>query len=386
MGDTGPIQKPIQAGREAGMDEQLGQTLRRERERAGWTVVNFAREAGYSEPYIRMVENGTRPVTEEIASCYDRILKAGGLFADLYRAEQSGDEMRRRSLLIMIGGAAGLGVGSPALATEMLRTDLLDALGAEDWSELAAEYGKRFMIDAPDELRTRLTRDLLVLRDELRAGDRREAQLAAPRLMLIQGMMLANAGETEDGARWYRAARIAADDTGDEPLMQWARGREAFRRGYEGADPRVVLKLADGAEDVEARLAAAQAYARLDQPARSSRELESAWRLHDGDDQDEQTIYAMPAWRMALSAAYVHALQGDVAGSERLLDQVDPPPAVARWQAQRQMQHAVALARSRDAEAALELTRAIEAEAPEEERSAVLSQMCRVVENCATSS
>jgi transcriptional regulator with XRE-family HTH domain len=368
------------------MTDQLGQTLRDERKRAGWTMVAFARESRYAASYLRQIENGTRPVTEVIAETYDRVLNSGGLFADLYRAEQSGDEVRRRALLTMLGGVAGLGVAAPHLAVELLRGELLDALGSEDWSELSEEYGQRFMTDPPDQLRTRLARDLLALRDALRGGGNGAARHAAPRLILIQGMMLANAGDTEDGARWYRAARLAADQTDDEHLKQWTRGREAFRRGYEGADPQVVLKLAADAEDVEARLAAAQAYARLDQHERSRRELEAAWRLYEAGDQDEQSIYAMPEWRMALSAAYVHALQGDVTGSDRLLDQVAPPKTVARWQAQRDMQRAVSLARARDTRNALALQRAVIDQAPEEERSAVLSQMCRVVEICATSS
>jgi transcriptional regulator with XRE-family HTH domain len=380
------MQDPMQPGQEARMTDHLGQTLRDERKRAGWTMVAFARECRYAASYLRQIENGTRPVTESIAETYDRILKSGGLFKDVHHAEKSGDDVKRRAMLAMLGGAASLGVAAPHLAVELLREELLDAFGSEDWTELSEEYGHAFMTEAPDTLRRRLARDLLALRDTLRHGGSSSAQLASPRLMLIQGMLIANAGDTEDGARWYRAARLAADTTGDDRLKQWIRGREAFRRGYEGTDPKVVLRLAGNADDVEARLASAQAYARLDQRERSRRELDAAWRLYETGDQNEQSIYAMPAWRMALSAGYVHALQGDVTGSDRLLDQVAPPNTVARWQTQREMQRAVAHARARDTRSALDLQRAVIAEAPEEERSAVLSQMCRVVEICASSS
>ena len=366
------------------MDDQLGQTLRRERQRAGMSVASFALSASISQSYVRHIENGTRPVTAEIADIYDGVLKAGGLIADLYLAHQNGDDMRRRTLLALLGTVAGTtSVSAPKLATELLRTELLSVLGTDDWTDIAADYGRRFMVDPPDQLRVRLVRDLLMLRNALHDGESVAARMGAPRLMLIQGMMLANAGDTEDGHRWYRAARIAADEAADADLQQWTRGREAFRLGYEGAAPELVLRLATGVRDVEAHLAVAQAYARLDVESSARRALDEAWRLYDVADQDEQTIYTMPPWRMALSSAYVHALLGDVAGSDQLLDQVSPPPSVARWQAQREVQRAVALARSRDTRSALELTRTVTAGAAPDERSVVLSEMCRLVESSA---
>lgn len=178
--------------------------------------------------------------------------------------------------------------------------------------------------------------------------------------------------EPHDG---YRAARITADGTGDSRLREWVRGREAFRRGYEGAAPSEVLTMAVGVEEVEAKLAVAQAYARLDQTAQACIALTEARRLHSTADQSESTIYAMPAWRMALSSAYVYALLGDVKGCDKEHSAVVPPDTVKRWEPQREIQSAVAYTRSGDIASGAVIANKVMHKTPDEERSIVLKEM-----------
>jgi hypothetical protein len=94
----------------------------------------------------------------------------------------------------------------------------------------------------------------------------------------------------------------------------------------------------------------------------------------------------MPEWRMILSSAYVHALLGDTATTDNLLDQVQPPPAVARWRPQRDMQRAVAYARARDVRTGMTIAETVLEHTTTDERSAVLSGMCSEVRRCATTS
>lgn len=233
------------------MDQPLGKTFRQQRESSGVSAARIAALAYVSVPYIRHIENGTRPMTLEVAEAYDRVLEKGGLLVDLYTADKGGDDVRRRTVLACLATVAGTGVPAADLLSELLRTDLLASLGHPDWMETADDLGRRFTSDSPETMRLRLSRDLMVLRHAL-AEEQSAARLAAPRLMLLYGMLLGNAGQVEEARAWYRAARVATEELSDESLKHRVRGREVFRLGYEGAKPETVLALADGVEDVEA--------------------------------------------------------------------------------------------------------------------------------------
>jgi hypothetical protein len=371
------IQRDSESRIEGDVSEAVRQALRVTREAAGVPITKLAQQLLFSASHLRSMENGNRAVTRDVVEGYDKALGTGGLLLDLLLADENGDDMRRRIVLGMLGTITGLGFTAPQVIAESLRESLLSAIGSDDWQEVAEEYGQRFMSDPPDLFRSRLTGDLLILRQTIGARESAASRFAAPRLMMLHGMITANLGDAASAARWYRAARITADGTGDDRLREWVRGREAFRRGYEGAAPREVLVLASGVEDVEAKLAVAQAYARLDLSAQARATLDEARRLHDMADQSESTIYAMPAWRMALSSSYVYALLGDVQGCDNELAAVRPPPAVRRWEAQREIQRAVACTRSGDTASGAVAANKVMHEAPEEERSIVLSEMYR---------
>ena len=62
------------------MTDELRAELRAARRRSGLAFNVFARAAGYSESHLRNVENGTKPVTSDVAKAYDRVLANGGAF------------------------------------------------------------------------------------------------------------------------------------------------------------------------------------------------------------------------------------------------------------------------------------------------------------------
>lgn len=368
------------------MSETVGQALRAAREAAGLSIGKLARSATFSESHLRSVENGNRKITVDIVEAYDGTLGTGGILVDLFIADQNDDDVRRRTALGLLGTITSLGVSAPKLIAESLRESILSAFGADDWSAVTVEYGQRFMNDPPLLFKKQISGDLFILRQAISTSDVTGSRLAAPRLMTLYGMVSANLGDAAEAARWYRGARLAADRTGDDDLCQWVRGREAFRRGYEGANPSEVLAIGSGVEDIEAKLAIAQAYARLGERTQAVKALREARYLHGTSDQSETTIYAMPAWRMSLSAAYVYALLGDVSGCESELAVVDPPVNVKRWQSQLELEHAVALARSGDTVTGIVTADKVMRATPEEERSIVLAEMYKEATACAKQS
>jgi transcriptional regulator with XRE-family HTH domain len=352
----------------------FGEALREVREATGATMRRLAHGTAYSPSHLRSVENGNRRATPDLVEACDDALRAGGILIALFHAEEADDQVRRRTILATLGTLAAVGMPNPRLICEALRSDLLSVLGVSDWNEISAEYGQLFVTESPDDFQVRLTGDLLVLRSTLSTGSD-QAEHAAPRLMMLQGMVTANLGDRDAASRWYRAARLAADASHDGTVRQWIQGREVFRRGYEGAPPERVLAEAADVDDVEARLASAQALARLQETARAYAALVEARRLHEVCDQSEDTIYAMPHWRMALSAAHVYALAGDVTRCEDELALVAPPAVVQRWEAQADMQRAVAYGKSGDRSTAAQIVESIVNSGNFDERSVILTEM-----------
>jgi transcriptional regulator with XRE-family HTH domain len=354
--------------------KSFGEALRKVREATGTTMKRLAHETAYSSSHLRSVENGNRKATHDLVAACDDALRAGGVLVTLAHAEATDDQVRRRAVLAALGTLTAIGMPDPRLVSEALRSDLLSVLGGNDWNEISAEHGRLFVADSPDEFQVRLTGDLLVLRSALSAGSN-QANHAAPRLMMLQGMVTANLGDRDASSRWYRAARLAADASHDRKIRQWIRGREVFRRGYEGTPPERVLAEAANVDDVEARLASAQALARLQETSRAYADLVEARRLHEVCDQSEDTIYAMPHWRMALSAAHVYALAGDVTRCEDELALVAPPAVIQRWETQVDMQRAVAYGRSGDGSTAAQIVESTVNAGNFDERSVILAEM-----------
>lgn len=354
-----------------------GEILRAVRTAAGVSLARLASLTNYSKPYLGHIETGVKPVLIEHAAAYDKTLGTGGLLVDLVTACQDGDDVRRRVVLSALGTVATLGVADLRAISESLRQSLLSAFGDGDWVEIAQEYGCRFMSDPPEVFQTALTGDLMVLRQAVVERGDRIAHIAAPRLMILYGMVTANLGDAAGAERWYRAARCAADLTGDGALRQWVRAKEAFRRGYEGATPYEILALTAGVADVEAYLARAQAHARLGDTASALAALDDARRAHETTDHGETTIYAVPPWRMALAAGYVFSLLGDVNRSEEELAAVAPPKSVKRWESQLEMQRAVSLTRSGDHLNGRTIARKVVCGLPRDRRGMVLAEMYR---------
>ncbi len=347
----------------------LGPILKKARELAGIKQSKIALLAHCTVAHVCNIENGRRELPPGFITVYDQVIGTNGLLA----AGLEGGEMRRRIILDALGLVASLGIVNPSLVTEALRMSLITSLGTDDWHEITKVHGHQFMTNPAATSKQRTAAHLLILRKEISASDSPIPRIAAARLMTLQGMATANLGDITSAAGWYRSARAAADSTDDIGLQKWVRGREGFRRYYEGASVDEVLNLVTGVNDVEALLAAAQAYARLDRRASALEALATAQRLYDRTDHRSETIYVVQPWRLALAKAYVYALLGDLAKSQQVVDQIRPPSTMVRWQALLDMHRAFLMSKAGQQTEALELASSIMRLHPTDQRSALIT-------------
>jgi hypothetical protein len=245
--------------------------------------------------------------------------------------------------LKLIGGLGAVGSAS-ALVSEALRLSLLQSYKInDDWRDITEEIGQVFMTSPARETHEILGRYLLMLGGQ---EDKPGAHEAASRMMLLRAATTANLGDLPTAFKWYRAARKIADESGDLQLITWVRGREATRRGYEGASPEAVLNLTAGLDCTEGHLARAQAFARIGERRGALEALADAARAYPKTDQSEGTVYGFQPWRYALCEAYVWALLGEVERAHGQASTVPLPDRLQRFVAQKELTHAVALNRA----------------------------------------
>lgn len=268
--------------------ETPGEQLRAARETAGLSLRDMSKITNYSTSLLSQVERGRRTVNRGIVRAYE---DATGT--------DVGDEMKRRALLAGIGLAAV----APATMSELLRDSYDSALmrDTDDWLERAESYGQQYMQVGADDLRKRLTADLLTLR----------GTMDNPQLWGVSARLLTVYGKTIKGAKaaseWYRIGAKAADRSELEPIRVWVRGRSALALAYEGAGLRTAETLAAQALAISdkpslGRLNALVALAHVagvrGDERTALKALEQADRVFQRAGSHEQVSdFAVPEWR-----------------------------------------------------------------------------------------
>ena len=175
----------------------------------------------------------------------------------------------------------------------------------------------------------------------------------AAKLATVFGMTVASTGDPVGALRWYRTATGLADESDDTATRVWVRGRGALTMGYEGADRGRVIALAEEAVALsakpsagllEAQVALAQAQAAVGLGAEAQRSLDAALDMFpDVETSGAPTIYAMPAWRMAMSASLVYCRLGDARRATRAqeLSTELRPPGLIRFETHIEMHRAI---------------------------------------------
>ena len=369
------------------MPDTFRATLKRLRTDAGLSLAALAKRASYSTSLVTHVENGRRRPTMDLATKLDTVLGANGSLADLAAFELAKDDsVERRAMTRILGILSALGVADVRLVAGIVHAGMAHTFGgAIDWHGIADDYGRAYMRTPPHVLRSKLIGDLLLLDQQL-AQDAGSLPTVAVRLLTLNAMATASAGDPFDAVRWYRTARYVADETSNADLRLWVRGREAFRRGYDGAPPTEVLALVERVPEserhpcvgtVELWTAQAQALARQGEARAATQALEAAWRTHDlVDGGDPASIYSMATWRLAVAGSLVHALNGNAAHFDRASNAVaGRPTSTTRWAGQLDLTRALLMVRQGDIRPGVEHAATTLRRLAPEDRSSTLRQM-----------
>ena len=312
------------------MTEELRAELRAARRRSGLAFNVFARAAGYSESHLRNVENGTKPVTHDVAKAYDRVLATGGAFSamvDGVTTEQApwnrrgafaaltematGGGLDRRNFVVTTGtatlttlighwsgalGAQGVSVAvssTPPVATSRLlghiekRLDYLRRLDDEFGSGDIARYARS---------------ELAMIVQLLRAGrvngsaEDRAYSLASEAARQVAWNMF-DSGRHASAERFFETSLRASAAAGDAVAGAYAMSFMAIQH-YTAGNPQNAINLLDAAETsvsgyatpkMRAMLAArkARALSKTNDSRGSARALEAARELLDKGPHDD---------------------------------------------------------------------------------------------------
>ncbi len=176
--------------------------------------------------------------------------------------EDGDDTMERRAFILQSAILTGLGAGGTASLLEAIRHELHRSLADEratatvdEWQQIAWDYGQTYLTTAPAALLPALIVDLhgvqlAIDRHPDETAQRNLAQASAL-LAAFTAQAAANLGDLIEAQRWWRTARLTADESADPWTMFWVRGREVVRAGYEHRPIRAILQLVN---ETEARL------------------------------------------------------------------------------------------------------------------------------------
>ncbi|MBS2545498.1 helix-turn-helix domain-containing protein [Catenulispora sp. NL8] len=197
------------------MADELRDDLRAARRRSGLTFAAFAREAGYAESYLRNVENGTKPLTSDVARAYDRVLATGGEFSNAVDGprRQEAPWNRQEALTILADMATGGGVDRRSFIVTS-GTALTAVVG--HWSDALTKQVRPVEVSdtAPDDvpkLVGHIEERLEYLRhldDEFDSGEM--ARMARNELALLARLLEAGGLEATTESRAYSLAAEAS--------------------------------------------------------------------------------------------------------------------------------------------------------------------------------
>ena len=172
--------------------------------------------------------------------------------------EDGENSMERRAFILQTAllGACG---SSTATILEAARHEFNRSMAdnrptadADEWQEVAREYGQTYLTTSPLALLQALITDLggiqLALRQHSDETVQRQLLQAGALLMAFTAQTVANMGDLIEARRWWRTARQAADRSADPYTIAWVRGREVVRAGYEHRPVPAILQLSSEAE------------------------------------------------------------------------------------------------------------------------------------------
>jgi transcriptional regulator with XRE-family HTH domain len=180
------------------------------------------------------------------------------------------DLMIRRTFLLNAAALAGIGAADKLPGMEAIRHGLNRSVAeeraeadADEWRQIALDYGESYRVAAPTELLGPLMTDMLGLQAALRryASNpvvQRDLLSTAALLSAFTAQTISNMSQPLEAGRWWRTAKNAADRSGDPYSIIWVRGREICHAMGSRPDP-VVLRLIEAADSITAKAPSAAA-------------------------------------------------------------------------------------------------------------------------------
>ena len=257
------------------MSDQLRNAMRERRKASGMTWVRFARKTGFSEAYLRNIENGNRSVTPEVAARYDRVLATGGVFAaDSAAAAGTKDAPWDRDggtavLAELVNGSSTVDRRSfltSGVALSLSASNWSRALGVR-WSDTALPGGPMLLTHIDGRLD-----DLRRLDDELGSG---EVHRLARGELLFTVTMIKTGRYT--GATLDRLYSMAAEAARQVAWSAFDQGRHGVAQHYFDGSLRASAIAGDPVSGAYAlSFAAIQCYSTPQQAQRAVSLLETA--------------------------------------------------------------------------------------------------------------
>ncbi len=250
---------------------------------------------------------------------------------------------------------------APVVASDLLHTGFAAALSGgptvEDWRGRLVTYGEDYMKLGAAEIQRRLSRDLLVLQQQLERPGMWEV---AAKLMTLYAKTFPGTDGTK-ALNWYTTAIEAADRSEDRETRVWVRGRASIALGYEGAALGMADLFAEQALQIDdapslgrvnALMGRAHAAVLRGDLATARNLTEQARRVFDlsGSDDGEESDYAVPYWRMNVFMSLLYARAGEEKWALEAQEQADKylPDSLPRFRTHLDMHKGLMLVRAGD--------------------------------------
>ena len=289
-------------------DPALGKKLREARQRAGLTLAQVGKLAGYSKTQMSNIECGRKRIFPHVPLAYERAIRES-------------TDMRRRDVVSGVAGA----LLAPQATSDILLKGFTSALGdtpsGEDWEQQLIDLGRSYMTDGATVVQQQLAGYLPVLQHS--ANNNRMWSVAA-REAAIWAKTTASPDEALD---WYQVAGVAANRSEDIDTEVWVAGRAALALGYEGAATPMAMWYADKAIELagdrvtpgllNALMGKAHALATSGRADDAREVWDRTQRVYDSlAPDDEITDFNYPYWRFAVVGSLLHARLGDSAAEQ----------------------------------------------------------------------
>jgi transcriptional regulator with XRE-family HTH domain len=289
------------------VDAAFGMQLREHRKAAALSLRQLAVRVGYDHSYLSQVERGQRPGSADLARLCDRELGTGNQLASKYEqaqrrvvpAAQRAGSVHTTAQIGSIAAPTDTGPDTGIAALQPIDAawhGLVGAFGgvegADEWDALLADLEDWRSVPLA-RLLPELVAELQLLRAHASRQASTQAAVRATQLSVLIAVTLTGLGQLRGAERWWRAARVTADSSGELWARSLVRAREVASGLVQRRPLPELLQMADDAVDLSRRASSrpgcaaqahatrAQVLAELGQAAEAHRALQELLSIAD---------------------------------------------------------------------------------------------------------